>query len=524
MKRFLKIVVIVFLSASAIAIFQSCKKTVPDVTTADVSGITTVNAVSGGNVTDNGGAWVTARGVCWATTQNPTIGSSKTSDGAGNGVFTSTMTPLTRNTLYYVKAYATNSEGTGYGSELSFTTGTIPPAATVTAATSLTNTTATLNGTVNANGISTTVTFEFGISNLYGHEAPGTPSPITGTSPTNISAGLGNLTPGITYHFRIKAVSGDGTTYSNDLTFLTLQEPVAKTAAATSLTNTTATLNGTVNATNLSTTVTFEYGTSVSYGSIVTATPNPVTGGNLTSVSAGIAGLKSGQNYHYRVKAVSSGGTCIGGDITFTASVKDYDDNVYNIVTIGTQVWMKENLKTTKYSDGGTIPLVTDNTAWSNLTSPGYCWYNNTSTYKDIYGALYNWYTVNTGKLCPVGWHVPSDAEWTTLTTYLGGGSEAGGKLKETGTTHWSSPNTGATNESGFTALPGGGRGRDGIFGNWATSGEANMLYYGWWWSTTQYAGYETGAWPLGMSAGSKSVIRIWVWMKDGFSVRCLRN
>ena len=122
--------------------------------------------------------------------------------------------------------------------------------------------------------------------------------------------------------------------------------------------------------------------------------------------------------------------------------VQDIDGNNYLTVTIGTQIWMAENLRTTKYNDGTAIPLVTDNTTWANLTTPAYCWYNNDAkTNGSTYGALYNWYSVNTKKLCPTGWHVPNDTEWTTLTTYLGGTAVAGGKLKETGTAHWYSPN-----------------------------------------------------------------------------------
>src|SRR5664279_5386678 len=128
-------------------------------------------------------------------------------------------------------------------------------------------------------------------------------------------------------------------------------------------------------------------------------------------------------------------------------TLQDIDGNVYKNVTIVKQILMAENLKTTKFNDGTSIPLVRENSAWKDMNSPSFCWYNNdATTNKNNYGALYNWYTVNTNKLCPSGWHVPSDAEWTTLRTYLGGDSVAGGKLKETGTTHWKSPNTGATN------------------------------------------------------------------------------
>jgi uncharacterized protein (TIGR02145 family) len=136
--------------------------------------------------------------------------------------------------------------------------------------------------------------------------------------------------------------------------------------------------------------------------------------------------------------------------------VTDADGNVYATVTIDTQTWMAENLKTTKYNDGTTIPLVPNFSNWESLTTPGYCWYKNEPRYGDFYGAIYNWYTVNTGKLCPSGWHVPTQAEWETLIDYLGGTSVAGGKLKQTFVLHWNDPNVGATNEFGFTALPGG--------------------------------------------------------------------
>jgi len=147
--------------------------------------------------------------------------------------------------------------------------------------------------------------------------------------------------------------------------------------------------------------------------------------------------------------------------------VKDVDGNIYNTVTIGSQTWMLENLKTTKYRDGSSIPNITDDTEWSNQTEGAYCWYNNDAlTYKNTFGALYNFYTVvDNRELCPVGWHVPTETEWSILITYLGGNSIAGGKLKSTSI--WESPNTGADNSSNFTSLPSGIRDSDyGIFRN----------------------------------------------------------
>jgi uncharacterized protein (TIGR02145 family) len=142
-------------------------------------------------------------------------------------------------------------------------------------------------------------------------------------------------------------------------------------------------------------------------------------------------------------------------------TMTDQDGNIYKTITIGTQTWMAENLRTTKYNDGSAIPNVSDSIAWSSLLSGAYCNYKNTTDIDFIAtnGRLYNWYALNSGKLAPQGWHVPSRDEFETLITNLGRDTITGGKLKESGITHWINPNTGATNESGFTALPSGYRG-----------------------------------------------------------------
>jgi uncharacterized protein (TIGR02145 family) len=267
----------------------SCKKdkpTVPVITTTAVTAISSTTAASGGVVTNDGGANVTVCGVCWSTGQTPTTGDSKTTDGIGTGNFSSTITGLSANTNYYVRAYATNSAGTAYGNEINFTT---------------------------------------------------------------------------------------------------------------------------------------------------------------------------------------------------TGIVTDINGNVYNTVSIGTQVWMKENLKTTKFLNGDLIGTTTPATLdITNETTPEYQWaYDGNESNAATYGRLYTWYAImDSRKVCPTGWHIPTDAEWETLILYLGGQNVAGIKLKETGATHWGSANN-STNESGFTALPGGDRSRVGVFyylGN-RTS----------WWSSTEF-------------------------------------
>jgi len=196
-------------------------------------------------------------------------------------------------------------------------------------------------------------------------------------------------------------------------------------------------------------------------------------------------------------------------------TVQDIDGNGYNTVKIGNQEWLVENLKTTKYNDGTPIPLITDQDAWDKRSTPAYCWFNNdAAANKTPYGALYNWHAVKTGKLCPNGWHVPSDAEWTILTTYLGGESVAGGKLKEAGTNHWNPTNTGTTNESGFSALPG---------GECSASGNFNHLKdYGNWWSSSEGGKYSS--WYRRMSNYGGSVDKESYFKSGGFSVRCIKD
>ena len=194
----------------------------------------------------------------------------------------------------------------------------------------------------------------------------------------------------------------------------------------------------------------------------------------------------------------------------------DGDNNNYPVVEIGTQIWMEENLKTTKYNDEAEIPYKPVANEWKALSSPGYCWYDNdAAANKDIYGALYNWYAATNSGICPSGWHVPAHTEWTTLINYLGNNIVAGGKLKETGTKHWNSPNTDATNESGFTGLPSGWRNQDGTF-----------LYIGMneaWWSTTEYDtdyAYERG---LNYESGQAFSVSFNP-KKNGYSVRCVKD
>ncbi|MBN2665560.1 MAG: fibrobacter succinogenes major paralogous domain-containing protein [Bacteroidales bacterium] len=437
MKPTFKIPGFLILIIFATLCLTSCKKdpVPPVVTTESIAGITQTTATSGGNVTDDGGAEVTARGVCWNTSENPTVSNSKTSDGAGMGTFTSSLAQLTPGTKYYVRAYATNEAGTGYGNQQSFNTGEV------------------LLATVTTADI---------------------------TSPTQTSAvSGGNVTS-----------DGGGTITARGVCWSTNQNPTVADSKTTD-------------------------------------------GSGTGSFTSNLTGLTAGTAYYVRAYATNSAGTAYGSQEDFTTpsalgaivfnpaltygTVSDIDGNTYKTIQIGTQTWMAENLKTTKYKDGIQIPTETDNTAWINLASPAYCWYNNdATTFKNVYGALYNWFAVQTGKLCPAGWHVPDNDEFIEFVTFLGGLSVAGGKLKETGTSHWLSPNTGATNESGFTALPGG---RRSIItnGTFVTMGEI-----GFYWSADEDEIVYGG---IGILHYNSAEIEGDAYSKpNGMSVRCIKD
>lgn len=196
-------------------------------------------------------------------------------------------------------------------------------------------------------------------------------------------------------------------------------------------------------------------------------------------------------------------------------TVTDQDGNIYKTITIGAQTWMAENLRTTIYNDGTSIPNIKDSDEWSNSTIGGFCNYNNTTNSDTIatFGRLYNWYAVNTGKLAPKGWHVATDEEWRILTIYLGE-SVAGGKLKEIGKIHWNSPNTGATNKSGFTALPGGSRHYDGTF--------FGIGDVGFWWCTPE--SNISNAWYWYIYYDINHVCRHFLNREYGFSIRCVKD
>ncbi|MBG0861179.1 MAG: fibrobacter succinogenes major paralogous domain-containing protein [Bacteroidales bacterium] len=418
---------------------SSCNKTpeLPAVITSEVTDITQTYASSGGTVLNDGGTEVTDSGVCWSTSENPIISDSKASCCAGTGSFIIRIKQLSADTRYYVRAYATNSAGTGYGNQVTFMTGEITlPGVITTSVTGIDLTTASAGGYIfnNGGGHISAKGVCWGKSENPTVDDFKTNDEFLSWSPERFSSILNGLTPGSKYYLRAYASNELGTSYGTQISFTTL--------------------------------------------SVNPPTFNP--------------------------------------DKTY-GTVTDIDGNIYKTIQIGILIWMAENLRTTKYNDGSSIPLVTGDNNWVNRSSAAMCWFNDDpGIYKDIYGGYYNIYAVNTKKLCPAGWHVPDKTDWSQMISYLGNEVSAGGKMKESGTLNWMSPNYGATNESGYTGLPAGCR-RDKFL-------QRGISAY--WWSATSnyiYSGTYYDSYVLDYRYKSISVV-IMTYSGSGLNIRCVKD
>ena len=321
MKRNFKTPVIVIVFICAVLCAESCKKAVPpSVTTANVSAITQTSATSGGNVTSDGGEDVIARGVCWNTSADPTISNSKTSDGTGIGTFTSTLSQLTPGNTYYLRAYATNEAGTGYGNQVTFTTNAIVLTTVATTGVTVTGTTAVVSGyitsdggaSVTARGICWGTTANPTVEGNKTSEGSGTGS---------FSSTITGLSHGVTYHARAYATNSAGVAYGDDKIFSASGgAPTVRAEEAAYVTSTEARLQGYVDPNYISTEVTFEFGTTDSYGQTFTAVNSPLSGSGENLVYVDITDLTPATTYHFRVRAVNSSGEAYGEDRTFTTS------------------------------------------------------------------------------------------------------------------------------------------------------------------------------------------------------------
>jgi uncharacterized protein (TIGR02145 family) len=435
-----------------IFVYSGCKKSEPErvikLVTDSVTNITYNSCTVQATLIDAGSSHIDQHGFCWSDRPDPTTEDFKNMLGPLNntGIYTSKLTGLLPNTTYYVKAYASGTGDTEYGSEISFAT--LKGFATLTTAevTDITLTTAVSGGNIIDDG-GASITQRGVCWNKTGNPTLENSDDMTrdGTGTGVFTSTITGRTKGTTYYVRAYAINIIDTSFGDVREFMA-----------------------------------FECGISV---------------------------------------------------------ITDYDGNEYQTVQIGDQCWLKENLKVTHYSDGSSIPFVEKYYDWSDLgpQDKAYCYSQNSATNLDLYGALYTWAAAMNGAassnanpsgiqgVCPDGWHLPSDSEWKQLEMYLGmsqseaddiqyRGTTEGGEMKEAGTSHWNSPNTGADNSSGFTALPGGGRN---VYGNYIGLGENADI-----WSSTENDSEQ--AWFRILHHNSSKVVRYDNFKYWGFSVRCI--
>jgi uncharacterized protein (TIGR02145 family) len=494
--------------------FTTLTPVVPTVTINPIDLITNVSARSGGAITSDGGAAILSKGVVWSTFVNPTISNSKTTDSSGLAPFISQLTGLLGDSVYYVRAYATNATGTGYSSQLSFRA--IPPVlATVVTkpATTITSTSATSGGTISFTGgtphsekglvYSTTTNPTIANTKL-----------IDNTVGLNWTTNMTGLTGNTKYYIRAYATNIIGTSYGMLDSFVTLPiVPTITTNTITTITRTTAVSGGNISSDGGSAILARGIVWNKS-GSPVVGTDSIRTDASMTTGSYTLnpGNLNSGIIYYVRAYATNAIGTSYGNQLTFTTQpVLDTIGNQYTTITINGKEWFKENLKTTKYATGDSIENVPTAGDWGLRTSGAWVYYNNDINNNNSLGKLYNWYAVTDVKgLCPTGWHVATDADWTSLTANYGLDAAAGNELKAT--TVWTLPNSN-TNLSGFGALPGGGRGG-------LDFGDLNNK--GFWWTSTLFD--ASNSYARRLEYNTDTVIRYTESNKYGFSVRCVKN
>lgn len=434
----------------------------PTVTTSEVTNKSYGTATAGGDVTADGGNPVTDKGICYATHMNPKFNENNKTAGNGLGPFTVNLTGLEPNTIYHVRAYAATTADTAYGADVEFKTLEISLPIVTTRQPYVSGPDMAISGGVVISDGGSLVTTRGVCWNVAGN-------PTVNDSKTNNGSGIGSfdsyltgLSPYTWVYVRAYATTTQGTGYGEEFMFMPCTPPGIMNLKATNITGTSV---------NISFDVVSYDGSLPSYVSLIV---NNQEGYHREFQyqwsNVEVTGLELGTIYYCFVMASNECGMIVHSEIISfttlnTGTLSDVDGNTYNIIKIGTQIWMAENLGTTKLNDGTTgLGYITNNASWGSTTVPAYCWYDNDINNKNPYGALYNWNAVKSAKICPVGWHVPNDAEWEILRSFLGGMTLAGGPLKEEGTSHWASPNAGATNSSGFNGLPGGFRFNDGVF------------------------------------------------------------
>lgn len=531
--------VVILLSLSLITLLDSCKKkpSPPVVTIGDVSEVTRTSVKTGGNVTSDGGAEIIVAGICYSTSSSPSIKDKHTNDLHDVGSFVTILTDLTPNTTYYIRAYAANSEGVGYSSEKSFKTDPITGATVITAeVTEITINSAVSGGNITDDGGSTIT--ERGVCWST------TPGPTIEDSKTDDGSGTGifisnitGLSPNTTYYIRAYATNSATTSYGNEIFFTTSgSPPVVTTVEISSVTSNSASSGGNV---------TSDGGLPVTARGVCWSTQdNPtivdshtIDGMGTGTYSSSLTGLIPETKYFVRAYAVNSIGTSYGNILSFTTTtlpvttVSDIDGNEYGTITIGGQVWMTENLKTTHYQNGDPIITGLSCSEWSATTSGAYAIYDGASEIYDSYGLLYNWYAVTDNRnICPDGWHVPGNEDWEILASYLTsngygfGGDGVDIAKSMAATSDWEESSLEGTvgndqpsnNGSGFSAVPAGFRTVLGVY--------SSADFYGFWWSASESFSGSTTALLRFLKYDTDILANTEFIKNKGLSVRCVKD
>lgn len=535
---------IIFTTVVFLICFFSCEKIdylkKPTVQTVKVENSTAFTIQATGEIIDYGDTKMLEFGFCWSTSDNPTKLNDVTRLDLNSiqDIFNYTITGLQSDQTYYLRAFATNETGTAYGNVTSFTTNNGNIIITTTEISNVTSTSAQSGGNITDDG-GTSIT-ERGICwNTTGNPVLTDSIKVEGSGTGSFVCNLSGLDFGTKYYIKAYAKNEIGTSYGDEEIFTTLTTPSLTTIATSAITDNSVQSGGNI---------TDDGGTEVfDRGVCYDTSPNPDINDNtvhddnngIGTFNCTIDGLMAGTSYYLSAYATNSVGTSYGNELIFKTmdgAIIDIEGNEYFTVIIGAQEWMAGNLKTTHYADGTEITLVEN--SWDTLSSTykAYCYYDNSATNANTYGALYTWAAVMNGAassdaiqsgvqgVCPDGWHVPSDAEWKELEMHLGmslsdaddignRGTNEGEKLKEIGETHWVTNNN-ATNESGFTALPGGCRYDNGNF--------SGIGYNAYFWSTTENSIYN--AWYRKLGFDYSSITRYAKEKESGHSVRCIKD
>ncbi len=512
-----------------------------------VSGVTGNTASLEAGVTDDGGTAVTEFGFVWNTTGDPVLGTDNhiANTSSDPSLFNSEISGLLINTVYYVRAYAVNFAGVSYSNSESFTTlssGAIPATISDVIGSNILMNSFTLEAGVTDDGGSAVTEFGF-VWNTTGNPVILVDNQDINTTDEAIlfNSDITGLLANTTYYVRAYAINIAGVAYSNTETITTLN--VGGTTAALSDVSGS---NILMNSIFLLASVTDDGGSAVTeFGFVWNTTGNPVvlvdnqeinTTDEAVLFDSEITGLSAGADYYVKAYAINGIGVAYSDTYSFTtlaafftsgAGVTDVDGNVYPTVIINGKEYMSENLRTANYNNGTSLDRTDNALAWSSQANGAYCWSENDSTaYEELFGKLYNYAAINSGILCPIGWHVPTDEDWKDLEKALGmdatqadeigwRGDNQGGMLKETGLANWLTPNAGATNQSGMNVLPTGYRDPDGTFRDIGST-----CYY---WSMTPNLTASTGYSRM-ISSSEQGVYRGEESMLKGISVRCMKD